>query len=93
MISMNSTTANVSWIVRDVNITIYSYTVIYSEDSQQSATFSSSATYCVITDLNTSTVYNISVFATFTVDGQMLEGERSSTVTYCELFYTSTFCV
>ena len=72
------------------DFSIDSYTVVYSPVSQRrrrqdggemSAVFPGTATSGVIGGLNPATDYQFQVFATVTVDGVPLEGERSTLVT------------
>ena len=74
----------VSWkalIIPDLSIDYY--TVVYSQVSQQhdeemSVLFLPSVTSGVITDLHSSVVYQFQVFITVSMDGNTLEGERST---------------
>ena len=84
MTSLNDTSVTVSW--DDLIIPYFSidyYTVAYSRISQQknkemSAVFPPPATSGVITDLDPTAIYQFQVFATVTVSGRTLEGERSN---------------
>ena len=83
MTSLNDTSVTVSWnnlIIPDFSIDYY--TVVYSGTSQQqmSAVFPSPATSGVITDLASPAIYQFQVFATVTVSGRTVDGEKSSPV-------------
>ena len=90
MTIINGTAVNVSWnavIIPDFSVD--SYTVVYSPVSQRrkrqdegemSAVFPGTATSGVIAGLDPATDYQFQVFATVTVDGVPLEGERSISV-------------
>ena len=59
------------------------YTVVYSHDQQDremNAVFPHSATSGIISDLSSTVVYRFQVFATITVDGRTVDGERSTVV-------------
>ena len=59
------------------------YTVVYSHDQQDremNAVFPLSATSGIVSDLNSTVVYRFQVFATITVDGRTVDGERSTLV-------------
>ena len=85
-VSFDDTSVTVSWdvlIIRDVPVT--TYTVVYSqvseqEDEEMSVEVSASETFSVISDLISDNIYQFEVFATVTVDGTPLEGEKSSPV-------------
>ena len=88
MTIVNGTADFVSWnavIIPDFSVD--SYTVVYSPVSQRrrrqdgeemSAVFPGSATSGVIAGLDPATDYQFQVFATVTVDGIPLDGERSA---------------
>ena len=88
--SLNDTSVIVSWtevVIPDHDIN--TYTVIYSpvsqrrkrhEESEMIIIVLGNVTSIVITGLNPSFNYQFQVFATVTVDGQTLEGDRSNTV-------------
>ena len=89
MSSLDSTSVNVSWDVLIIlDFPIDKYTVIYSQLSQQqngkemSAVFLPPATSGVINDLRITDIYQFQVFATVTVDGSPLDGERSAPVNF-----------
>ena len=85
IVAVNATAANISWnalIMSDV--TVDYYTVAYSRDGENNAVFPAPATSGVITNLNGAAVYQFRVFATVTVNGSYLEGDRSTPVN-CEL--------
>ena len=81
--SFDDTSVTVSWdvfIIPDFPVT---YTVVYSqlseqEDEEMSVEVSDTST--VISALNSDNIYQFEVFATVTVDGTPLQGERSSPV-------------
>ena len=80
VVVFSDTSVTVSWNVLDISIDYY--TVVYSRVSQQqneemSAVFSSPATSGVITDLDSTAIYQFQVFATVTVSGRTVDGERS----------------
>ena len=86
--ALNDTAVTVSWnalIIPDFSID--HYTVLYSRvesqrhrrhDEAMSLQFPSTATSGVIAGLDSTATYQFQVFATGTVDGTSLEGERSS---------------
>ena len=82
--SFDGTSVTVSWdvlIIPDFPVT--TYTVVYSqlseqEDEEMSVEVSDNST--VISALNSDNIYQFEVFATVTVDGTPLQGERSSPV-------------
>ena len=81
--SLNDTSVTVSWndlIIPDFSIDYY--TVVYSGPLQQqmSAVFPSPATSGVITDLASPAIYQFQVFATVTVSGRTVDGEKSSPI-------------
>ena len=82
----NNTAVTVSWkSIQDYPVDFY--TVVYSRLSQGHrrqeirAVFTPPATSGVIDGLDSATDYQFQVFATATVDGVTLEGERSAPVT------------
>ena len=85
---MDDTSVTVSWndlIIPDFSIDYY--TVVYSRVAQrrrrqdeEMAIFSPPATSGVITDLDSTDVYRFQVFATVTVTGRTVDGERSTPV-------------
>ena len=84
VVVFSDTSVTVSWNVLDISIDYYTvvYTVVNSRVSQQqneemSAVFSSPATSGVITDLDSIAIYQFQVFATVTVNGRTVDGERS----------------
>ena len=93
--ALNGTAVNVSWIVLVIpdfpDFSINHYTVLYSrvesqrrrrQDGAMSTQFPSTATSGVIAGLDSPATYQFQVFATVTVDGTSLEGERSSPVIF-----------
>ena len=88
--AVNSTAVNVSWDVLIVSIDYY--TVVYSriphtlnlssQYGEMQAVFNSSATSGVISRLTPGDTYQFQVFATVTVDGRILVGERSTPVNF-----------
>ena len=88
MTAFNATAVTVSWnalVIPDFSID--HYTVLYSRvesqrhrrhDEAMSLQFPSTATSGVIAGLDSTATYQFQVFATGTVDGTSLEGERSS---------------
>ena len=90
--ALNATAVNVSWnalVIPDLSID--HYTVLYSlvesqrrrrQDGAMSAQFPSTTTSGVITGLDSTATYQFQVFATGTVDGTSLEGDRSSPVNF-----------
>ena len=91
MTSLNSTAVTVSWnALITSNISVDYYTVVYSQmipnDScqreEKHAMFTSLTTSGVITNLHAGEVYTFQVFATVTVDGRRLKGERSSPINF-----------
>ena len=81
MTSLNDTSVSVSWTALIITgFPIDSYTVVYSpvsQDREMTHVVSGSVTSTVITGLDPSSNYQFQVFATVTVDGEPLEGERS----------------
>ena len=100
MTALNGTAVNVSWnavIIPDFSVDFY--TVVYSPVSQRrrrqdggemSAVFPPPATSGVIGGLDPDTDYQFQVFATVTVDGVPLEGERGTSVIGKEYSYPYT---
>ena len=86
--ALNATAVTVSWNALVIpDFPIDNYTVLYSrvasqhrrrQDESMSAQFPSTATSGVIAGLDSTATYQFQVFATVTVDGTPLEGERSS---------------
>ena len=86
----NSAAVTVSWDALTISIDFY--TVVYSRIShtlnhssqygEMHAVFNSPATSGVITGLHAGDVYQVQVFATVTVNGRMLVGERSTPVNF-----------
>ena len=95
VVVFSDTSVTVSWNVLDISIDYY--TVVYSRVSQQqneemSAVFSSPATSGVITDLDSTAIYQFQVFATVTVSGKAVDGERSIPVYFtrpCNYMYSN----
>ena len=83
MTSLSETSVSVSWnalVISDFSID--NYNVVYSPgpvsgDGEMTAVFPGSVTSGIITDLDPALNYQFQVFATVTVDGVPLEGERS----------------
>ena len=111
MTSLTDTSVNVSWnavIIPDFSID--NYTVVYSpvsesrrrqlQDGEMTAEFPGSVLSGIITGLDPGLSYQFQVFATVTVDGVPLEGERSTPETsgqhlscYKHNYYNiSSFC-
>ena len=95
--ALNATAVTVSWDALDIpDFSIDHYTVLYSrvesqrrrrQDETMSAQFpstasSSNALSGVIAGLDSTATYQFQVFATGTVDGTSLEGEKSSPVRF-----------
>ena len=88
MTALTDTAVIMSWnalVIPDFSID--HYTVLYSrvesqrrrrQDRTMSAQFPSTATSGVIAGLDSTATYKFQVFATVTVDGRPLQGERSS---------------
>ena len=84
---LNDTSVTVSWNeIPDFSIDYY--TVIYSrvsegggrQNGEKSAQYPPPATSGVITDLDSTAIYQFQVFATVTVSGRTVDGERSNPV-------------
>ena len=90
---VNLTAANISWEIQVTDIPIVYYTVVYSEKTQanssesQPTKFNSSTMSGIITNLDEATVYHFWMFATYRVDGRMLDGETSVVVNYSCKWY------
>ena len=93
---LTGTSVTVSWSPLDIpDFPIETYTVVYSpvsesdrrQDGEMTAEFPGSVTSGVITDLDPALSYKFQVFATVTVDGVQLEGERSTV----DIIYTCMF--
>ena len=92
MTELNATAVTVSWnavVIPDFPIDYY--TVLYSlvesqrrrrQDGVMNTQFPSTATSGVIAGLNSPATYQFQVFATGTVDGTPLDGERSSPTSF-----------
>ena len=84
MTALNATAVNVSWNALDIpDFSIDHYTVLYSRVESQrrrrqdgAIQFSSNATSGVIAGLDSTATYQFQVFATGTLNGTLLEGER-----------------
>ena len=83
----SSAAVTVSWDALIVSIDFY--TVVYSHishtlnlSSEIHAVFNSPTTSGVITGLHAGDIYQVQVFATVTVNGRMLVGERSTPVNF-----------
>ena len=88
---VNATAVNVSWDVLTIpRVSIDNYTVVYSpytkttkrQDTETSVVYPAFATWGVIPSLNTADIYQFQVFASVTVNGTLLDGERSEPVTF-----------
>ena len=100
---VNDTSVTVSWnelIIPDFSFDYY--TVVYSlvaQNEEMSAVFPSPATSGVITDLDSTDVYQFQVFATVTVGGRTVDLKRSTPVyfrrprkkTYMYIAYSSEY--
>ena len=78
MTSLSETSVSVSW--NALVISIDNYIVVYSPvsgDGEMTAVFPGTVTSGIITDLDPALNYQFQVFATVTVYGVTLEGERS----------------
>ena len=92
MKALTDTAIIISWISLVIpEFSIDHYTVLYSrvesqrhrrQDGIMSTQFPSTATSGVIAGLNSTTPYQFQAFATGTVDGTSLEGERSSPISF-----------
>ena len=90
--ALNATAVTVSWDALDIpDFSIDHYTVLYSrvesqhrrrQDEAMSAQFPSTASSGVIAGLDSPATYQFQVFATVTVNGTSLEGEKSSPVRF-----------
>ena len=88
MVSLNGSSANVSWRSLDVPHLPVSYTVLYSivpqppaeEENETIVVFQPPATSGVITGLVPLATYQIQVFATVTVGGVEIAGNKSHLV-------------
>ena len=86
VVSLNDTSVNVSWDALVIPGPIDSYTVVYSpvsqrhkrQEEEEEMVFPGTVTSAVITGLDSSFNYQFQVFATVIVNGQTLQGERSS---------------
>ena len=91
--ALNATAVTVSWnalVIPDFpDFSIDHYTVLYSrvesqrrrrQDEEMSAQFPSTATSGVIAGLDSPATYQFQVFATVTVDGTSLQGEKSDPI-------------
>ena len=83
---MNSAEVHISWDALIIDVPIEYYTVVYSPLStgqhhrdveEMSAVFVSPATSGVITISDATGSYQVQVFATVTLNGVLLHGERS----------------
>ena len=90
VVSLNITSVTVSWGALIIpGHPIDSYTVVYSpvsqrrkrQEEEEEMVFPGTVTSAVITGLDSSFNYQFQVFATVIVNGETLEGERSSAVT------------
>ena len=90
MVSLSDTSVMVSWDALVIpGHPIDSYTVVYSpvsqrrkrQEDEEEMVFPGTVTSAVITGLDSSVNYQFQVFATVIVNGQTLEGERSTTAT------------
>ena len=90
MVSLSDTSVNVSWAAVVIpGHPIDNYTVVYStvsqrrkrQEEEEEMVFPGTVTSAVISGLDSSFNYQFQVFATVIVNGQTLEGERSSVVT------------
>ena len=86
---VNNTAVNVAWSALIIpRLSIDYYTVLYSpvtrqikrEDGEMSAVFPPYATVGIITSLNAAVAYQFQVFATVTVNGTVLQGEKNSPI-------------
>ena len=90
VVSLSDTSVTVSWGALVIpGHPIDNYTVVYSpvsqrrkrQEEEEEMVFPGTVTSAVITGLDSSFNYQFQVFATVIVNGQTLEGERSSVVT------------
>ena len=90
VLSLNDTSVMVSWDALVIpGHPIDNYTVVYSpvsqrrkrQEEEEEMVFPGTVTSAVITGLDSSVNYQFQVFATVIVNGETLEGERSSVVT------------
>ena len=92
MTALNVTAVTVSWNALDIpDFSIDHYTVLYSRVESQrhrrqngamSVQFPSTAVSVVIAGVDSTATYQFQVFATVTVDGTPLQGERSSPTSF-----------
>lgn len=85
MTVLNETAVNVSWKALTIPyFSVTSYTIMYSRLSQENEEISVEIfppdTFSVIFAPTSKHIYKFEVFATATVDGKSLEGERSNSV-------------
>ena len=88
VVSLNGSSANVSWRALDVPHLPVSYTLLYSivpqppaeEENETIVVFQLPATSGVITGLVPLATYQIQVFATVTVGGVKITGDKSHLV-------------
>ena len=88
MVSLNGSSANVSWKALDIPHLPVSYTLLYSivpqppaeEENETIVVFQPPATSGVVTDLVPLATYQIQVFATVTVGGEEIAGNKSHLV-------------
>ena len=84
MTAVNDTSVTVSWNVLIIPyFSIDYYTVVYSqvfqqENGEMNAVFPQPATDGVIAHLDSTVIYQFQAFATITISGRAMEGERSS---------------
>ncbi|CAI8034277.1 Receptor-type tyrosine-protein phosphatase F [Geodia barretti] len=98
VVSLNESSTNVSWRALDVPFLPVSYTVVYSpvsqppmeENNESAVVFPPPATSGVITGLVALTTYQIQVFATVTVDGAEIAGEKSNLVYFVNEYSPSS---
>ena len=92
MVSLSGTSVMVSWDALIIpGHPIDNYTVVYSpvsqqrrkrqEEEEEEMVFPGTVTSAVITGLDSSVNYQLQVFATVIVNGETLEGDRSTTAT------------
>ena len=94
--SFDDTSVTVSWSVLVIpDFSVDTYTVVYSrlseqeDDEEMRVVMDTSAEF---TTLNSDSIYQFEVFATVTVDGMPLEGERSSPAYLTRPRKFSKFC-